>query len=148
MRLLTTALALTAISLASLPMINNLANSQEGVEINIENIIANDQITGQIVGLTQSGKESNKVLVYVKTGMWHIHPYEHGGEGRSWATINDDGSWNIDTIYRPYGTSSVAALVVSQDSTTPARTQDVTNIPNLAITVVNLDPGHPWLGKI
>lgn len=127
---------------------NSLANNQEGVNVTIEDIISDDQITGQATGLTPEGKECSKIVLYVKTDQWYIHPYVQGGEGKSYAVIEDDNSWDIETVSRGFDSSSVAALVVKKDSEIPSRTQNVRNIPNLAITVVNLDENHHWHGKI
>lgn len=149
MRLLTTVLAIAAISLAPLPIANNKANSQPRVTIEIENIFKDDHIKGSVVGLLENGIESHIVLVYVKTDKWYIHPYAQGIEGKSYAKIQDDGSWTIDTIYRPFETSSVAALVVKKDNRKIKTTLNVRNIPNIAIFVEAIDQEyHPWHDQI
>lgn len=126
----------------------NVGNNQEGVKVTIKDIISDDQVIGKATGLTPEGKECSKIVLYIKTDKWYIHPYVQGGEGKSYAAIQNDDFWNIETVYRGFSASSVAALVVRKDSKVPSATQNVRNIPNLAITVENLNDNHRWYGQI
>ena len=71
----------------------------EGVAISIDKIVQNDHIAGTVTGLTTKGRTEHKVIVYVKTDRWYIHPYERGGAGKSWASIGPQGSWKIETDF-------------------------------------------------
>ena len=71
------------------------ATAAEGITISIDNISQGDHITGTVKGLSVKGHAELKVVVYVKTNKWYIHPYEQGGEGKSWASIGTNGSWII-----------------------------------------------------
>jgi len=125
----------------------SIASGQEGVAITIQRISQDDQIKGNVTGLTKSGRESHKILVYVKTDKWYIHPYAQGGEGKSWAAIADDGSWKIETVRREFAASSIAALVVPKESRAPSKVTNVRAIPNKAIIVRELE-GTPDYGKL
>ena len=107
-------LTLAMLSLA-LPFISRSV-AEDGVAITIDRIIENNAVFGTVVGLTKQGNEEHKVLVYVKTNQWYIHPFAHGGEGKSWASISSDGVWQIETVRRDIASSSVAALVVKKDA--------------------------------
>ena len=119
----------------------------EGITISIDKITQNDHITGTVNGLTQKGHAELKVVVYVKTNHWYIHPYEQGGDGKSWATIDTKGSWTIKTVLRENPASAVAALVVKHNSDVPSQIENLRGIPNEAIIVRELK-GTPDEGKL
>jgi hypothetical protein len=125
----------------------SIATAQESPSIVIEEIIQGDHISGTVTGLTSNGASSHKVVVYVRTNHWYIHPYAQGGNGKSWAVISSDGKWTIETVRRQFSASSVAALVVPIDANTPAEAESVRAIPKLAIIVQSLE-GTPNYGKL
>ena len=106
--------------------ISMAAMAQTGAEqnrrtIRIESIVPDSFITGYVRGFSQEETAKYKVLVYVKTDKWYIHPYMQGGEGMSFAKINPDGSWKIRTVRREFAADLVAAIVVpiAHQSTSP-----------------------------
>lgn len=123
------------------------AMAAEGVSISINKISQDDHIAGTVTGLTEKGCADHKVVVYVKTDKWYIHPYELGGDGKSWASIGAKGSWKIETVRREFSASVVAALLVKRDSRVPAQVGNVQGIPNEAIVVRELD-GTTDYGKL
>lgn len=123
------------------------ARPAENIKITIDTIVQDDHITGTVRGLTAAGRAGHKVIVYIKTDQWYIHPYERGGEGKSFASIRANGSWTIGTIRREFAASAIAALLVKQDSKVPVRSVNVRAIPNEAITVLELE-GTPDYGKL
>lgn len=122
-------------------------HAQQGVSVTIERIARNDQISGRVTGLTEVGRKNHKVVVYVKTDQWYIHPHAQGGEGKSWATIAADGSWRIPTVKRDFSASSVAALVIPMQSGLPSTVQNVRDISHQAIVVRGLE-GTPNFGDL
>lgn len=98
----------------------------------ISDITENTRIVGRISGVPAEKVDQYKVLVYVKTDKWYIHPYERGGEGLSFASINRDGSWRIETVKRRFPADLVAALVVRRDYTPPPTVEDLKDIDSLA----------------
>jgi len=120
---------------------------QEGVDISIDKIVRNDHISGRVSGLTSKGTSELKVIVYVKTDKWYIHPYKSGGDGKSFASIETDGSWKIETVRRDFAASQIAALVVERSSRPPSPTSNVSAIPNRAVVVNDLS-GTDDFGKL
>lgn len=85
---------------------------------------SNRYITGKIHGLSSSECNDYKLLVYVLTDRWYIHPWAENIEGRGYATINSDGTWKIDTIWRGYQAYRLAFLL-TKSSIYPLSTIDV-----------------------
>ena len=114
-------------------------HAQEAVQVTIDSISRDHQIVGKVIGLTEAARRNHKVVVFVKTDQWYIHPYAHGGDGKSWASIASDGSWNISTVKREFPASSIAALVVTIESKIPSSIRDLNNISHTAIYVRDLE---------
>jgi hypothetical protein len=117
------------------------------LEVSIDKIVQDDHISGTVKGLGDKGREAYKVVVYVKTDRWYIHPYDQGGEGKSFATIQGDGSWSIETVRREVAAAAIAAVVVRQESKAPAQTADVETIAHDGIVVRTLK-GTTDYGKL
>src|ERR1044072_9130280 len=82
----------------------------QAVSLTIAAITANQTISGEAKGLMPRDLVDYKVIVYVHTDQWYIHPYAGQGEGKSWASIKSDGSWQIRTVQREFAADSVAAI--------------------------------------
>ncbi len=106
--------------------------------VQIKEIVPNSRIVGRVTGLPPARAGDYKVLVYVKTDKWYIHPYERGGKGRSFATLNPDGSWQIETVKRAFLADFVAVLVVESTFAPPATVEDLSQIPAV---VTYTEPG-------
>ena len=106
---------------------------QETAGIAIIDIKPDDVIEGKVSGLNPGQYERLKVLVYVNTDKWYIHPYQAGGEGKSYAKINQDGTWKIKTVKREFPADKVAVLVVDKDYRPPAEVIDVELVLKKAI---------------
>jgi hypothetical protein len=102
-----------------------------GVAIQVDEIQADQQIKGTVTGVRPP--ERYKVVVYVHTDRWYIHPYAGQGEGMSWAAIGDDGTWTLKTVRRAFKADKMAALVVEKDASVPAKAESLGSIPKLAI---------------
>ena len=125
----------------------SLVFGQAGVTVSIDQIVMNDHVSGKVSGLTNRGTSEFKVVVYVKTDKWYIHPYERGGDGKSFASINSDGSWEIETVRRDFAASEIAVLVVEYSSKVPSQAMNVRTIPNKALNVRKLE-GTDDYGKL
>ncbi len=112
--------------------------AQERVQVTINKISRDHQISGEVIGLTEAARRNHKVVVFVKTNQWYIHPYAQGGDGNSWASIASNGSWNITTVKRDISASSIAALVVTMESEIPSSVKDLNSISHTAIYIRNL----------
>ncbi|MBU1235520.1 MAG: hypothetical protein KJ634_00535 [Gammaproteobacteria bacterium] len=115
--------------------------------ITIDKIVAGKQITGHIQGLAPQAASKYKVLVYVHTDRWYIHPYAGQGEERTWASVKEDGSWQVQTVQREFRADSVAALLVLRSVPEPNRVESLTNIPYQA-AITKVLQGTPDYGKL
>ena len=61
--------------------------------ISIDKIVEDNFIQGRVYGLSASEFNQYKVVVYVHTDIWYIHPYATGGKGKSYAEILSNGTW-------------------------------------------------------
>lgn len=107
-------------------------------DIEIDDIEANDAIYGHVIGLSEDQRDQYKVVVYVHTDQWYIHPYAGQGEGKSWATVAADDSWIMPTVRREFTADSVAALLVDREMREPSRVSGLAEIPAIARRVLDL----------
>lgn len=127
-------LGIVILSLSSLLLTTSAAQeSRPSIDIDKEGgIVRNQYIKGHVYGIGASQCNQYKVVVYVRTDKWYIHPYATGGEGRSYATIESDGkdggTWRILTVRREFGAYEVAALIVKKDYKPPATTGNIESI--------------------
>ncbi len=123
------------------------ASAQSGVSVTIESIASRAEIRGRVIGLTVDARNTHKIVVYVKTDKWYIHPYSSGGDGKSWASIASDGSWRIGTEKREVPATSIAALVIPITNAAPPTADTLGNIPNITTVEKRLE-GTPDFGKL
>ena len=102
--------------------------AQKEVSITIEKIVANQQISGSIQGLSSQDYSKYKVIVYVHTDQWYIHPYADQDEGKSWASIQAGGKWQIPTVQREFKADKVAALLVKKNYPEPNKVDNLEKI--------------------
>ncbi|MEW6617844.1 MAG: hypothetical protein AB1422_00585 [bacterium] len=105
---------------------------EEEVSIKIDEIVPDSYIRGRVFGLDKSQYSQYKVVVYVKTDKWYIHPYADGGEGFTFAKIKGDGSWEIQTVKRPWPAREVATFIVKRDYSAPATCYTIEEIKCIA----------------
>ena len=112
----------------------------QDVEISIETIESDQFISGHVRGLEAENIPRQRVVVYVHTDIWYIHPYAGQGEGLSWAAIRPDGKWVIETVRRKFAADKLAAVVVNENYPVRDKTRSLELIPSLAITINESDP--------
>ena len=109
------------------------------ISLSIDNIVADEFIAGTVKGLPKDDYGLYKVVVYVKTDRWYIHPYADQGEGMSWAAIRPNGKWTIKTVKRSFKANKVAAVLVRKNFPEP---NTLTNLGELdqaeAMEVIDL----------
>lgn len=103
--------------------------------ISIDEIVSQQYISGRVFGINPSEYGCYKIVVYVHTDKWYIHPYATGGEGRSYTTIRRDGSWRIGTVKREFPANQVAALILKRNYRPPATAENIWEINFVAITI-------------
>jgi hypothetical protein len=114
-----------------------LAKAQQ-MSISITGIVSNQQIVGVISGLGSQEHQNYKVIVYVHTDQWYIHPYAGQDEGKSWAPIQKNGHWQIETVKRDFNADKVAALLVKRNYPPPTKTENLERVQHAAIEVKRL----------
>jgi len=135
---------MTVVTLLSL-VITSLALGE--TSITIDQIEANERILGYVSGLNQSEYSNYKVVVYVHTDRWYIHPYAGQGEGLSWASLQENGTWSIQTVRRRFRADKVAALLVKRSYQEPNTIENIHGIPDKAMIIKELRGTHDY-GKL
>lgn len=86
-------------------------------DVVVDEIVSDSHIAGRVIGLPQESYEKFKVIFYVKTNRWYVHPYfqpENPEEGSAYAKIREDGSFRIKTVKRNVNASRLAVSVVPE----------------------------------
>ena len=117
------------------------------VSITIQEIVADQRISGRVESLESQDYPHYKVIVYVHTDQWYIHPYAGQDEGKSWASIQADGKWQIPTVQREFKANKVAALLVKKNYPEPNKVDNLEKIQRTAIVIKELR-GTPDHGKL
>jgi len=119
---------ITSVAILTQLIFTNSVFSQTNPSIKILEIESDEFIKGKIEGVKPEDYSKYKVVVYVKTDKWYIHPYERGGPGKSYANIKEDGTWTIGTIKREFPANHVAALLVRSDYNPPLKVESLADI--------------------
>jgi hypothetical protein len=122
-------------------------STAQPAQVTIDRIVQDNVVSGHVTGVNPAARSHYIVVLYVHTDIWYIHPYAGQGKGKSWATIDADGSWSIETIKRRFDADQVAALVITDQTMAPPRTESVQSIPNVGLTIKNLQ-GTQDFGKL
>ena len=123
------------------------ARAKDASSISIDSIEADVAISGHATGFAPDELAKTRIVVYVLTDQWYIHPFADGGEGKSWASIRPDGTWIIGTVKREFPAKKVAAILVPSGFAAPPRTQSLVSLPTRALVVRDL-VGTPDDGKL
>jgi hypothetical protein len=84
----------------------------KSTEVVVDSIIKDDKITGHIKGLPQNSYSDFKVVFYVQTNRWYVHPFEGSQEGLSYANLTDNGNFAIRTVRREIPSKQLVAVLV------------------------------------
>jgi hypothetical protein len=96
-------------------ILNEYAYACQNTEVRVENIVMNDHISGAVVGLPTEALDKFKVVFYVKTNRWYVHPFQHyqgQQEGYSYARLNSKGQFKIKTVRRQVPAKQLAAVLL------------------------------------
>jgi len=146
MRILRTFLFISTILLMNIMLAS--AQPDQPISISITNINANQQIkkgmpyfeiSGIVSGLPPQDYQNYKVIVYVHTDLWYVYPYARQGEGKSWASIQANGRWQIQSsVQREFKADKVAAVLVKRNSPELSFTKTLEKMQKAAIVVKEL----------
>ncbi len=95
--------------------LNEYAYACDDTKVTVDSIVANEHIKGHITGLPTEALEKFKVVFYVKTNIWYVHPYAfYAGqpEGYSYSNLTNDGEFTIKSVQRGVPSKTLAAVVV------------------------------------
>ncbi len=124
--------------------------TKQKVTIKIDEIEQDEYIRGKVANFDSPPKY--KVLVYVHTDKWYIHPYAGQDEGSSWAAIKEDGNWTIPTVKRKFKANRIAALVVdpSVAENAPNDLENIEKIKNHVVIIYTIEDMKTkgWYGKL
>lgn len=102
-------------------------------EIRIEKFVRGSFISGTVTGITPvSDYNLYKIVVYVKTNVWFIHPFLE-----SFATISSNGAWEIETVERQPSPSRIAVFLVNRDYRAPSTINRTSEINAVAEAIVD-----------
>jgi hypothetical protein len=90
-------------------------NECRTTEVVVDEIMRDSHIKGHVTGLPQEAYEKFKVVFYVKTNRWYVHPYtfyEGQEEGYSYSNIRADGSFWVRSVRRQVPSKQLAVVVV------------------------------------
>ena len=91
-----------------------------GVTVEMTEFRSGATITGRVSGIAPDETQNLKVVVYILTDQWYIHPYAENKAGRGFATINEDGSWSLSTTNRGHSPFRLGMVVLPRTTTPPA----------------------------
>lgn len=92
--------------------------SCKNVQVVVDSVIKNNSINGHVVGLPTEAYDKFKMVFYIKTNRWYIHPYAYTtdqAEGYSYTNLRADGSFKIKTILRDVPAKKLAAVLVPKN---------------------------------
>lgn len=136
-----------AVIVALVTVVYTSAILAQQTSITIDQIREDEWISGYVSGLELTDHANYKVIVYVHTDKWYIHPYAGQDEGLSWTTIQQDNTWKIKTVKRRFKADKMAVLLVGRDYPEPNHVEQIERIPHKAFVVKNLK-GTSDYGKL
>ena len=90
-------------------------NECRTTEVHVDEIVRNSHIKGHVKGLPTEAYENFKVIFYVKTNRWYVHPYTHyegQEEGYSYSNLNANGEFKVKTVRRDVPSKQMAVVLV------------------------------------
>ncbi|TAL67855.1 MAG: hypothetical protein EPN82_13095 [Bacteroidetes bacterium] len=92
----------------------------ENIKISVIDFLSDHYIKGIVEGLLEKELKKYKIVVYVLTNKWYIHPEAVNTEGFGYANIRIDGTWKIKTKWRTFQAYKVAFCLVKKSFIPPA----------------------------
>jgi hypothetical protein len=112
-------------------------------DIKVEEIVKNSHIKGHVTGLAETSLEDFKVLFYVKTNKWYVHPYQFNHNqpsGYSWAELTAGGKfWNRSVFRTP--SKKMAVILVPSPHIVPNKSRSLKSLTKYACKYIEI-PGN------
>jgi hypothetical protein len=96
-------------------LLREFKNECKTTEIFVDEIVKDSYIKGHVEGLPQEAYKKFKVVFYVKTNRWYVHPYlydEGQEEGLSYSNLDSNGEFRVKTVRRAVPAKALAVVVV------------------------------------
>lgn len=106
---------LSSAETATLSTLADYKNECRTATVNVEEIVRDSHIKGTVKGLPTAALDKFKVVFYVKTNRWYVHPYTYTRgqeEGYSYSNLNANGEFRVKTIRRTVPAKEMAVVVV------------------------------------
>ena len=95
----------------------------QGISIEMTGFVSGVSISGKVTGMDPKKLAATKILIYVLTDKWYIHPFAENVKGRGYASIKEDGTWTIGTVNRGHNPFRLAMVLVAADFMPPVVVQ-------------------------
>lgn len=102
------------------------------------------RITGEVLGLDPASYRSFKVVAYVLTNKWYIHPEAVNTPGLGFATLDGQGKWELQTVWRGYQATKLAFLLVPRGTWAPPTVELAGGRPETAL-LTQVEGVAAWL---
>lgn len=109
-----------SVKLAGKPLQLDVRLASGKVQIRMIDFKKDVSIKGKVTGLDSKELEKHKIVVYVLTDQWYIHPFAVNEAGRGYANLDPQGNWELQTVWRGYQAFKVAFLLIRKEAYTPA----------------------------
>jgi hypothetical protein len=93
--------------------------SPSQVQIQMTRFQSRQAIEGKVLGLPEHDYAAYKVVAYVLTNKWYIHPEAVNTPGSGFALLDSQGQWTLHTIWRRYQATHLAFLLVPRETWVP-----------------------------
>jgi LmbE family N-acetylglucosaminyl deacetylase len=103
----------------------------------LEDFESGSHVAGRVEGFTPEECADLKVVVYVLTNSWYIHPWDSAEEGKGYAAVAEDGSWRISTDWRGHQARRLAILLAKRSNMVPSRVRPLGNADRRLLTRVD-----------
>jgi LmbE family N-acetylglucosaminyl deacetylase len=133
------ALAIVAIIVAAahyLIDLRELLHVHQGAIV-LEEFESDSHINGRIDGFAAERYDDLKIVVYVLTDRWYIHPWDSVEAGKGYALVAGDGSWRIATVWRGHQARRLAILLVERSTMVPATVRSLGNAERRLLSTVD-----------
>jgi LmbE family N-acetylglucosaminyl deacetylase len=110
--------------------------SQRG-EVVLWDFESNSHLAGRVVGFSPEECRELKVLVYVLTDKWYVHPWDSPEPGKGYAAVDDQCAWRISSVWHGFQAKRLALLVTHAETQAPPRVEFFGNADRALLSEVD-----------
>lgn len=90
-------------------------------------------MSGRVTGLDAAGYDQVKVVAYVLTDAWYIHPWAENAAGKGFALVDGNGEWALETVWRGHQAYRLALVVMPKAGWAHAKVELGARNPDAAL---------------